>query len=285
MNRFYLMVGVLAVVLGIGVFAMLRTGGGTAPAAAAGAPPTVVDDSFRGYTLGPASAPVEVVEYLDFECPVCATFAIIQMPTITAQLINTGKARWRFRDYPLPIHKYSRFAAHAAQCAGAQGKYFQMQDQLFGHHQWAQTGKDPSSLFRDFAQAAGVELKTYDACMEAGRYASRIEYSRQEGDQRMVDGTLTFYANGTKLFNSLRRLPNSDDFKTLVERTWNVMLGVLATAGVVFTAYLTYLELFVIHAICRWCVGSAVIITLIWIVSILSLRSPAPRTDPGVSQP
>ncbi len=71
----------------------------------------------------------------------------------------------------------------------------------------------------------------------------------------------------------------------LVERTWNVMLGVLATAGVVFTAYLTYLELFVIHAICRWCVGSAVIITLIWIVSILSLRSPAPRTDPGVSQP
>ena len=71
----------------------------------------------------------------------------------------------------------------------------------------------------------------------------------------------------------------------LVERKWNVMLGVLATAGVVFTAYLTYLELFVIHAICRWCVGSAVIITSIWIVSILSLRSPAPRTDPGVSQP
>lgn len=71
----------------------------------------------------------------------------------------------------------------------------------------------------------------------------------------------------------------------LVERKWNVMLVGLATAGVVFTAYLTYLELFVIHAICRWCVGSAVIITLIWIVSILSLRSPAPRTDPGVSPP
>ena len=72
---------------------------------------------------------------------------------------------------------------------------------------------------------------------------------------------------------------------TLIERKWNVMLVVLGTAGVAFTAYLTYLELFVIHAICRWCVGSAVIITLLWIVSILSLRSPAPRTDPGVSQP
>jgi len=71
----------------------------------------------------------------------------------------------------------------------------------------------------------------------------------------------------------------------LVQRKWNVMLGVLATAGVVFTAYLTYLELFVIHAICRWCVGSAVIITSMWIVSILSLRSPAIHTDRAVSPP
>jgi protein-disulfide isomerase len=53
--------------------------------------------------------------------------------------------------------------------------------------------------------------------MEAGRYAGRIEYSRQEGDQLRVDGTPTFYANGKKLFNGLRRLPNSDDFKTLVD--------------------------------------------------------------------
>jgi uncharacterized membrane protein len=71
----------------------------------------------------------------------------------------------------------------------------------------------------------------------------------------------------------------------LLKRTWSVVLAGLATAGVVFTAYLTYLELFVIHSICRWCVGSAAIITLIWIVSLLSLRFPATRTDPGVSQP
>ena len=214
MNRFYAMVAILAVVLGIAVFALLRTGG-TAPAAAAGAPPTVVDDGFRGYTLGQGTAPVEITEYLDFECPVCASFATIQMPTIKEQLINTGRVRWRYRDYPLPIHKYSRFAAHAAQCAGAQGKFFEMHDQLFIHHQWAQTGKDPSDLFRGFAQAAGVDVKAYDACMEAGRYAQRVEFSRQEGDQRLVDGTPTFFANGKKL--DFRRLPGSDDFKVIVD--------------------------------------------------------------------
>ena len=71
----------------------------------------------------------------------------------------------------------------------------------------------------------------------------------------------------------------------LLERKWNVVLAGLATGGVLFTAYLTYLELFVIHAICRWCVGSAVIITAIWIVSLLSLRSPAIHTDPAASLP
>ena len=69
----------------------------------------------------------------------------------------------------------------------------------------------------------------------------------------------------------------------LVQRGWGVLLMGLATVGALFTAYLTYLELFVIHAICRWCFGSAVIITLIWTVSLAALRrpkSPPPRTDP-----
>ena len=214
MNRFYVVVGVVAVVLAGAVFALLKTGGG-APAAAAGPPPTVIDDGFRGYSLGSGEAPVEITEYLDFECPVCASFATIQMPTIKEQLINTGRVRWRYRDFPLPMHKYSRFSAHAAQCAGAQGRFFEMHDQLFYHHQWAQTGKDPSRLFRDLAKAAGVDLAAYDACMEAGRYAARIEFSRQEGDQLLVDGTPTFFANGKKL--NFRRLPTSDDFKAAVD--------------------------------------------------------------------
>jgi uncharacterized membrane protein len=64
---------------------------------------------------------------------------------------------------------------------------------------------------------------------------------------------------------------------------WSKWLVLLATGGFGFTLYLTYLELFVIHAICRWCIGSAVIITAIWIVSLLSLKSPAIRPDHATS--
>ena len=64
----------------------------------------------------------------------------------------------------------------------------------------------------------------------------------------------------------------------VADRKWTLLLAGLATVGFVFTVYLTYLELFVIHAICRWCVASAVVITVIWVVALLALRRPDGRT-------
>jgi uncharacterized membrane protein len=68
---------------------------------------------------------------------------------------------------------------------------------------------------------------------------------------------------------------------SLAERWWPArLLTILAGLGLGFTAYLTYLELFVIHAICRWCVGSAVIIVSIFIVSLLELLRQRRSTHP-----
>jgi len=154
-----------------------------------------------------------VTEYSDFECPFCASFATVQMPVIREQLIATGKVRWRYRDFPLPSHQYSRYAALAAQCGGEQGKFWEMHDQLFTNHQWAQTGKNPRSLFRDFARAAGLDLDKYDACMDGQRYAGRIQASVQEGEALGVGGTPTFFVNGKRFDGH----PTSDAFKSLVD--------------------------------------------------------------------
>ncbi|MGH7590263.1 MAG: vitamin K epoxide reductase family protein [Gemmatimonadales bacterium] len=65
-------------------------------------------------------------------------------------------------------------------------------------------------------------------------------------------------------------------------RHWSDRLILLGSgAGVLFTVYLTSLELFVIHAICRWCVGSAVIITAIFVVSLWGRRAPGPAGSTG----
>jgi uncharacterized membrane protein len=66
-------------------------------------------------------------------------------------------------------------------------------------------------------------------------------------------------------------LQSPPDQRTAPVRT----LLVLAGGGVAFSAYLTGVELFVLHAICRWCVGSAVIITLIFLAALLDWRRTA----------
>jgi len=185
-----------------------------APAPAPNGPlPVAAADGFRGYTMGSDSAAIEITEYSDFECPFCASFATVQMPVVREQLIATGKVRWRYRDFPLPTHAYSRYAALAAQCAGEQGKFWEMHDQLFTNHQWAQTGKNPRGLFRDFARSIGLDLDKYDACMDGQRYAGRIQASVQEGEARGVKGTPSFYVNGRQY----QGRSASDDFKALVD--------------------------------------------------------------------
>jgi uncharacterized membrane protein len=67
----------------------------------------------------------------------------------------------------------------------------------------------------------------------------------------------------------------------LAGRRWPaILLATLAGIGVLFTVYLTYLELFVIHAVCRWCVASGFIILAIFIAALLELRRPARSTTP-----
>jgi protein-disulfide isomerase len=89
-----------------------------------------------------------------------------------------------------------------------------MHDQLFFHHQWAQTGKDPSRLFQQFAQDARLDLPKYNECMTSGRFASRIEFSNQEGLSLGVGGTPTFFINGRQ-FTGPRA--TSDAFKAVAD--------------------------------------------------------------------
>lgn len=210
MNRFYLLLVAVAVIGG----GVLWFGSGGQPSPPSTAPiPIAAADGFHGFTLGSDSAKVEVTEYSDFECPFCASFATVQMPVIRQQLIATGKVRWRYRDFPLPTHQYSRYAALTAQCAGEQGKFWEMHDQLFSNHQWAQTGKNPASVFRDFARTIGLDVDKYDACVGGQRYAGRIQASVQEGEALGVRGTPSFFVGGRQF----QGRATSDDFKALVD--------------------------------------------------------------------
>ena len=114
---------------------------------------------FRGYIKGSESAPVEITEFADYQCPFCQTFATLQMPTIEERLIRTGRLRWRYRDFPLQQHQFARLAAHSAACADEQGKYWEQHDRIYqGQGEWA--GGDAADHFREYARAVGLDLGT-----------------------------------------------------------------------------------------------------------------------------
>ncbi len=171
---------------GLAVIALLGAGGiWMASSRARGAevqileaPVAVGTSTFPGFVIGSDSAPVEIVEYADFECPACAAFTILAGPDIKQRLVATGLARWRFRGYPL--HQQSLLPHHAARCAGEQGLFWQMHDLLMQYQREWITSRRQLGRFREYAQASGVDLDQYDECMREGRYASQILATRDE---------------------------------------------------------------------------------------------------------
>ena len=198
MRRFY---GILAAVavIGVGVlfYVMSRPRSVSLPA---NVTVQAADTAgFRGYLKGSDSAPVEITEYADYQCPFCQTFASLQMPTIEERLIRTGRLRWRYRDFPLQQHQWARLASHSAACADEQGKYWPQHDLIYeGQGEWA-ASRDASDHFRNYARTNGLDLGRYDACMAAGKYAGRIQASLEEGVRLGVTSTPTLLV-GDRLY-------------------------------------------------------------------------------------
>ena len=212
MRRFYaILIGVA--VVGLGVLGVLLSRPKTVSIPANVTIQTSDTAGFRGYIKGSASAPVEITEYADYQCPFCQTFATIQMPTIEERLIRTGRLRWRYRDFPLQQHTFSRLAAHSAACADEQSKYWEQHQRIYdGQSEWAALG-DAGPKFREYAQANGLDLTRYDECMASHKYAGRIQASYEEGVKLGVSSTPTLLV-GNRLYQG--RL-DSDAIRRLID--------------------------------------------------------------------
>lgn len=151
---------------------------------------------FRGYVLGTDSAAVEVIEYADYQCPACQQFATVEWPYVKERLVQTGKVRWVFRDFPLSQHQWARLAAHAGACAQEQNKYWELQEEIFATQPEWQFSRDAGPMFRTAAQKVGMDVSAYDACMNSLKYAGRIQASSAEGVRLGVGSTPTFIIGG-----------------------------------------------------------------------------------------
>lgn len=191
MGKFY---GALAAVALAGVAAIgyFATRPKEQPAA------TIVDPKLateaQGYLRGDSAAPVQIMEWADYECPACAQFATITEPDVRKRLIETGLASYRFFDFPLEQHRNTVGASTAAACAGDQGKYWEMHDRLFaGQMEWnTQATSSPKKVFEGYAREIGLDAGAWESCFDSDKHARRIQANRAEGERRQVRSTPTF---------------------------------------------------------------------------------------------
>jgi protein-disulfide isomerase len=150
-------------------------------------PPTAKVSIKGSESLGSADAPVTVVEFTDYQCPYCLKFIQDTFPKLREQFIDTGKVRWVIRDMPLGFHKNARKAAHAAHCAGEQGKFWEMRGVLFANAKQLDEEKLPG-----YAQVVGLDAAAFDSCLASDRHLAAIDQSSQDAGAVQITGTPTF---------------------------------------------------------------------------------------------
>lgn len=150
-------------------------------------PPVSARDHFEGS----ADAPITLVEYGDYQCPHCgAAHHVVKR----LQRMLGGRLRFVFRNFPITgAHPFAMVAAEAAEAAALQGKFWEMHDQLFEN----QTQLDPAIL-PSWAAEVGLDLEKFGAAIRLGELRQRIKEDRRSGIASGVNGTPSFFINGTR---------------------------------------------------------------------------------------
>lgn len=185
-------------------------------------PPTLPVEpvSLRGAQIkGSRSARVAILEFSDFECPFCSRFTLTTFPELQNEYLDTGKVQLAFRHLPLDqIHPNARKAAEAAECAGKQGKFWEMHDAMF---------VDPKRLsqidIQGYAAAAGLQKVDFDRCL-AGEATARVAEDVAEAMRLQVYGTPAFLLGTVEADGRLRVLERMSgaqqirSFRTVLDR-------------------------------------------------------------------
>ncbi len=150
--------------------------------------------SERDHIKGLRTAPLELVEYGDFECPHCGRAAVV-VSQLTAELGD--RLQFAFRHFPLAkMHPHARKAAMATEAAGAQGgeeKFWEMHDLLFGN-----PGKIDVPHLLQYAAQIGLDVSRFEAELLSDTYAARVQEDVASGVRSGVNGTPTFFINGVR---------------------------------------------------------------------------------------
>lgn len=142
-------------------------------------------------TIGPDSAKVKIIEFTDYQCPFCG-----RARASINQVLETykDKVQYGLRDFPLSFHKDALKASEAADCAGEQGKYWELNKVLFEHQQALGVDK-----LKEYAAQIKLDTKKFDECLDSGKMEEKVRANQAAGSAAGVSGTPAFFINGIPL--------------------------------------------------------------------------------------
>jgi protein-disulfide isomerase len=148
-------------------------------------------------SLGPANSPVTLVEFSDFECPVCRSLH----DALRGLLPNYPQLRVVFKDFPLEqIHPWARTAALAGRCAYQQDPkaFWKMYDLIYDGQELI-SAENAWAKMTDFAAQSGLNTDTFKACLASREAGAAVDASRANGIQLEVASTPTMFVNGRRI--------------------------------------------------------------------------------------
>ncbi|RHJ82908.1 DsbA family protein [Parabacteroides sp. AM08-6] len=145
----------------------------------------------QDHVQGPADAPVELIEYADYQCPYCKkAFYIVK----DIQQKMGDKLKFVFRNFPLTdVHQYAVHAALAAEAASGQDKFWEMHDILLEN----QRELDDAHLI-EYAREIGLDVHLFEKDFGKDEYFQKVKSDYESGEKNGVEGTPTFFVNGQR---------------------------------------------------------------------------------------
>lgn len=142
---------------------------------------------------GNPDAPVTIDEYGDYECPPCGKLA---EPLKKLENEYGEKLRVIFHHFPLPMHAHSTEAAHAAEAAGLQGKFWEMHDLLYREQSsWTSTAADARKMFLNYAGMLSLDVDRFARDMDSEAVKERVEQDHEKGEAIGVKATPSLFVN------------------------------------------------------------------------------------------
>ncbi|HEY3341870.1 MAG TPA: thioredoxin domain-containing protein [Anaerolineae bacterium] len=183
--------------------------------------PTPTGAQANDRAWGPVDAPIKVEEYLDYQCPACGSYNRNYEAGMIDAYAKTGKVRYEVHSMSF-IGQESIDAAQAALCASDQNKFWQMHNSIFSNQSGENQGAFAKDRLKSLAVAVGLDATTFNTCLDSGKYADKVTQERNDGDQRGVNQTPTFFVNN-KMYVGTQ---SAADFKRIfAEVAPNVNLG------------------------------------------------------------